>query len=580
MTSCDYYYPDIFTVRPDYSVELSDLERKEANETISPNERPRLTELRRFRTQSAIQREMYLALRKILREDFNFDPAADCDDGKGKKVSLDGTTTLDAAQFPTGFDADRGKCADSKADATALKSTVFFASVAGILLSRNQSDPSQGRRETEFPGSNAHWFSEDLGGNLGTIHFRISQGWREQVANAVQQYLGNRRLYTRVFDVLRREGRGNATDPANIGIKFTIRSRQLAEVANRLDVLAVAADDPQIERQVKLALSQSLSGTADGIRSTARLQIPDLDAGVAHDIVPANVAAASIIYFSAMLEDMRFHATMEKCVEHFSVGMLPISNVRVGDRIYQWIKSAPERLSEIERRGVYGRVLGLAQGSVTDVVPNRPFLDLFRRFASNVSLLARDQATTNTRVITEQQAHKSGRDLAVNLSLHGYGISHFAATEMLQIYNQIREVLFETEILRAYGVLDEWQLVDRIANLYLGGATNGVRYRTMATTGGRILQWLADHAVYFAPGQPALRQLLDDSSLISDAEQWLAVTGTPDSTVSELTDPVDMQEQPTLPYMSLGNSSNNGVQQTVRNALDQVGNGLPSIPAV
>lgn len=70
---------------------------------------------------------------------------------------------------------------------------------------------------------------------------------------------------------------------------------------------------------------------------------------------------------------------------------------------------------------------------------------------------------------------------------------------------------------------DLWQVVDRVSGLELGGAVNSARHRTMAESGGAILERLvAQHG-----GLDESRGV--DDQLASAAQQWLAVTGTPDA---------------------------------------------------
>jgi hypothetical protein len=244
-----------------------------------------------------------------------------------------------------------------------------------------------------------------------------------------------------------------------------------------------------------------------------------------------------VIYFSAQLEEMRLHAVIDKLVEHFQTGMLPITRGRAADKIYAWIKESPQRLAEPERRGIYGRVLGLAQGATNEGVPNREFSDLWTRFLSTVSVKYREVFSFQRDEVSVEQIHKAARDLAVNVSLHGYGIAHPAAVEMQRIIAEMLGMLDESDVLSAYGVRDRWQLVERVGALYLGGATNGVRYRTIAQSGEKVLAWLADHSSVLASSSASGLKLIDYSSgaprptddfrIIAElAERWLAVTGT------------------------------------------------------
>jgi hypothetical protein len=97
--------------------------------------------------------------------------------------------------------------------------------------------------------------------------------------------------------------------------------------------------------------------------------------------------------------------------------------------------------------------------------------------------------------------------------------------------------------------------------MYLGGAVNGVKLRTMAQAGGSIIRWLADSSAILS-GASAPANFKDyvvnpfpagrKSNLASETERWLAVTGTNDQTVTQYAEPVSLNTQATLPTLSLG----------------------------
>jgi hypothetical protein len=322
--------------------------------------------------------------------------------------------------------------------------------------------------------------------------------------------------------------------------------------------------------------------------SALAIEPPNLDTD-AVEIIRPNLEAVRMIYYSAQLEEMKLHAVNEKIVEHFHVGLLPITKGSAADKIYAYFKKAPDRLTEMERRGLYGRVLGLAQGNVKDVMPNREFSTLWLRFLATVSQKFREVVSTERDQVSIEQVHKSARDLAVNLSLHGYGLASPGALELKAIVEEVLAILDEKEVQMAYGVRDRYQMVDRVASLYLGGATNGVKYRTMAATGEKIIKWLADSAPVLASGSAAGLNLViwngatriptNAFRYLADlCERWLAVTGTSDQTTQQNTEPLDLKTQYTVPLLG----ADLGMPQSVQDALSQVrgGMGLPNVPGL
>lgn len=530
------------------------------------------------------RKRLYLACRYLLRQLF--------------RLGTDQTLSLDPASFP----------ADSSVP-NAEDDEVLLASVVGQCVMAGFTDPSFGKLERATPGKSDIFLN---GGEdptkQGTDHgygtepdpsrpddpanpqivFRvlIVPEFVERLNDAVKRFNSNKVLFTQTWVQLREKGVGKVNGTPTDTI---INTKQLAEVAQRLIVANVSPYDPHIVIRVLNAITQSLGGAFDGMPSVADIEPPDLEGVAPVEIVQDNVLAVRLIYYSAQLEEMKLHAVVEKLVEHFQTGMLPISRGSASDKIYTWIKASADRLNEAERRGIYGRVLGLAQGATNEGTPNREFADIWYRFLATVSLKYREVFSAERAEVSDEQIHKAARDLAVNMSLHGYGIAYPAAIEMQTIVNEAFAILDEQAVQMAYGVRDRWQLVDRVSALYLGGVVNGVKYRTIAGAGEKIVRWLAERAAILASSSSAGLKLLDYSvrppaptaafKEIADlAERWLAVTGTPDESVRKSSDPVDLQQQYTVPM--LGQSA--GMPSAVQDALNQVGGGgmIPNLPVI
>jgi hypothetical protein len=529
-------------------------------------------------TANRLRKRLYLAVRYLLRELF--------------QIGSKDNPPVDPASFPP---------------SDAIGDEVRFASVYGLLLMAGYDDPSLGRLDRGAPGPKDIYLDgtddpsspNDFGtepdptepdpSKNRTIKFRvlIVPEFVERFSDAVKKYNANKALFGQVHVQLVKNGTGRDGIPST---ESHIRCKQIAEVTERLINENVSPFDPQIVLHVVNAISQSIGGVLDAHSSVLDINLPELDAGTAVEIIPDNVRAVQAIYFSAQLEEMKMHAVLDKLVEHFQSGMLPISRGSAADKVYAWIKQTPDRLSEGERRGIYGRVLGLAQGATNEGLPNREFADLWYRFLATISLKYREIFSTEKDEVSIEQVHKAARDLAVNISLHGYGIAYPAAIEMQDIVRDVIAILDEQQVLMAYGVRDRWQLVDRVSSLYLGGAVNGVKYRTMASAGEKVIKWLADKAPVLASSSSAGLVLVDHSGAmprptqefkyIADlAERWLAVTGTQDEMVRRSSEPVDLQTQYTVPMLGQGSA----MPQAVHDALNQFGgNGvaIPNLPVV
>lgn len=357
-----------------------------------------------------------------------------------------------------------------------------------------------------------------------------------------------------------------------------IYTQQLAEVVRRLIELGVTDSDKQLYSKFQNAFATVLGGSVVTRASQIHIDLPSLEDNVQADIVKDNVLAVSALYFAAQLEELKFFAVADKVAEQFEAGLIPMSRSEGGLAIYQYMRDAVNRFTEAERRGIYARAFGFAQGSVDEPLPNREFADLWIRFLSAVSVLTREEGITVRRALTAQQVFKNARDLAVNVSLHGYGIAHFAAVELQDLVKRIIKMLSFPDVIAAYGVNDVWQLVERVSGLYLGGAVNSVRQRTLAQAGSQIIQWLARKQNVLVSAQSHGIDFLKEGELIGNVERWLAVTGTDDQATEKYFEPVSVSQQPTIPNLSL-----QGIPQSLQSLLPTVANGqlpLGQLPGI
>jgi hypothetical protein len=245
----------------------------------------------------------------------------------------------------------------------------------------------------------------------------------------------------------------------------------------------------------------------------------------------ASIRAIEPIYVAAMLEELRLFDVVDRLVQLFQSGLLPLHGNASGRKLYEYWRQQPQRLSRSERRSLYARALGLGGGD-EQVTPNREFDDLWRRFISAVSSVAAQPASTvpAERAISQQAARKAGRDLAINLSLHGFGFTYLAASELQAQVKAITGVLSDPEVRAAYGARSMWEVIEKIASTDLGGAPGLVRCRTMAEAGSTIILWLARRARELGreSARPLLGNWRDDRRLMAACEEWLLARGQSD----------------------------------------------------
>ena len=121
--------------------------------------------------------------------------------------------------------------------------------------------------------------------------------------------------------------------------------------------------------------------------------LPDLEAATDTDIVKENLHAVQAIYFAYMLEEMRLFQVVERIVELFGRGLLPLGRGRAADALYRYARGG-ERMTAQERASFYARALGAPGGSAIAGQPNREFLSLWMRFMVAVSMFARQQSVS------------------------------------------------------------------------------------------------------------------------------------------------------------------------------------------
>jgi hypothetical protein len=164
------------------------------------------------------------------------------------------------------------------------------------------------------------------------------------------------------------------------------------------------------------------------------------------------------------------------------------------------------------------------------VQPNREFLSLWMRFLVAVSAFVRERGASDLvrpRSALDVSARRAARDLAVNLSQHGFGGANAVAERLAAEVLHVLDILGNPEVRQALGARDAWQVIDRVNRDHLGDAVNVARYRTQAEAGRRILGWLVGYAE--AWGGPTA----SDADLLDAVEQWLAVAGASDDRVDE-----------------------------------------------
>ena len=377
-------------------------------------------------------------------------------------------------------------------------------------------------------------------------------------------------------------------EPAPADKVNVVSARNIAAVVRKLVNDRVTADDPWISSRLESAYNMQTGVVGGAPPSALEIMLPDLEEAVDIEIIAENLNAVQAIYFAYQLDEMRLFQVVERIVDLFRQGLLPLGRGDVGDFLFNYYKKAAERITEGERRDLYMRMFG-APGGNPSGEPNRDFNELWLRFISAVSSFAR-QLTVERMLrnsvpmsVSQEQVRKAGRDLGANLSRNGYGIAYFAATELQQTIREFRDVLQDAEMRNAFGARDMWQVIDQVNSNYLGGARNTHRYRTQSRAGAVIIRWISNNVQRLANvGGPVIyiEQIVNpqlraasgtnnptvdptDWDLVNACEQWLAVGGVQEQSIEQYSQPI---EAPTM--------TSRPIEQMARDMLSGLGGGL------
>ena len=372
-----------------------------------------------------------------------------------------------------------------------------------------------------------------------------------------------------------------------------LSARNIAALVRRLASSGVSANDSWLASRIQNGYEMQ-AGVIDGAPiSSTEISLPEFDDATDTVAVQENLFGAQAVAFAASCEDMNMPQVVEKIVDLFRTGLLPVSRGKAGDYLYAYLKKAGERMTQGERLDLYRQVLGRNEGD-----PNTPanveFKELWLRFVAAVSSFARQLSVDRIMrsqvpiAVSQEQVRKAGRDLAANLSVHSFGIVRFAAAELQQTILEYRDLLSDAELRACFGARDMWQVMDQVNANYLGGPRNTHRHRTQARSSAVIIRWLAKHpdrisgrygevisinALTNSQMRGSEQPMVDpnDWDLVQACEQWLAVGGVQDDSIERY---AQSSESPTITSRPI---ENRGIPQAARDVLDSAGISLPGM---
>lgn len=349
-----------------------------------------------------------------------------------------------------------------------------------------------------------------------------------------------------------------------------ISTTEYASIFEKLVASGVSAADPNLKRKVDDQMIRVQSNDDEKPLHEFALTLPDLESTTDYAVVEENIRLMGPMIFASMFEELKAFQVVDRLVEMSQRGELPLIKGPAGTKLYQYWREAPNRMSEVERQTFYAMTLGLPTGQPGGS-SNSEFQELWLRFVSSVSSLVRenrvDQILRSSLPVSinQQQVKKSARDLAANMSLHGYGMAFYAAADLTKQINEMIDLLSDSELRSAFGARDIWGVIDQVAQLELGGARNSSKYRTLASCGAIITNWLADNTDRLRdPTMPIIdikevenppRRFSGQSAtsnptdydLVNACELWLADSAMADDRIEQMAQPRESPQQPSRP---------------------------------
>jgi hypothetical protein len=373
-----------------------------------------------------------------------------------------------------------------------------------------------------------------------------------------------------------------------------LSGRNVAALVRRLAANGVTANDPWLASRIQNGYDMQAGVIEGAPMSSTEISLPEFDDATDQVAVRENLLGAQAVAFAASCEDMNMPQVVEKIVDLFRTGLLPVSRGKAGDYLYGYLKKSAERMTQNERLDLYRQVLGRNEGDPS-MPGNTEFKELWLRFVAAVSSFGRQLSVdrmlrTNVPVaVSQEQVRKAGRDLAANLSVHSFGIVRFAAAELQQTILEYRDLLSDAELRSCFGARDMWQVMDQVNANYLGGPRNTHRHRTQARASAVIIRWLANFSDRLAgrygevisvnaltnpqmsgSDQPMVAP--NDWDLVQACEQWLAVGGVQEASIEQYS---QSTESPVITSRPL--EGGNGLPPEARAVLDQAGISLPTM---
>lgn len=234
------------------------------------------------------------------------------------------------------------------------------------------------------------------------------------------------------------------------------------------------------------------------------LETPMLRNDFDESVIPPQLHASAELYYIYQMERMRLFQVVGVLRRLFTNGQIRIQRGPGARGLYILEKWRPIRYTRRDRTIAYRRAFNYGQAAVpSGAVVNRNFHYQFVAFMSALSQYFRDltigQVIRGSQQINDRPfaslstVQRVGTDLRYQLDRASYGNILALTQEVGQYLQQIFELLDAPDIKKSFDANTKWDVIETIANRFLGGSAEMSQRAKMAEAGRRILQYIAEN---------------------------------------------------------------------------------------
>lgn len=237
------------------------------------------------------------------------------------------------------------------------------------------------------------------------------------------------------------------------------------------------------------------------------LGVIDLPALQSGQLVPEQIRVCGVLYWASEVEQAGLLPFVEALAEGVMSGSLVEPLGGAIPELSRFWRAREQRFAGPERRALFGRLFG---------DPSQ-FVELVRA----LSAIGREPLTRGTGML-EARVAVLARQVGLSLSNAGAGIAAFAARDIVAQIRTALRLMQHPDLVRVLGGGGPWQLIARHAPRLLGRPVSPHQHLARASSGLRIIGWIATEAATIDAG---VARLPRGAPVIRDAEAWSAASG-------------------------------------------------------